>query len=97
MAECGLCGNEMLNGDSCDDHQILLTNGDVIDCPTHSEEGSLGVDGQCPDCGVNPGGTHHANCDWARRPNGKQILISAAEWPTDKTPEYSQTDLFDGS
>lgn len=83
----------MLSGDSCDTHEILLTNGDVIDSPTHSDDGSLEVEGACPDCGVDPGGIHHPNCDWARRPNGKQILIAAAEWPVEYETIESQTSL----
>lgn len=38
------------------------------------------MEGSCPDCAAEPGEIHHAYCDWARKPDGSQILIDAVTY-----------------
>lgn len=90
MAVCGFCDNEMNSGESCVEHEIVTVdwqNNDrinVIDSPHHNARGSLVVNGQCDDCGVEPSGIHHPLCDNARNPDGSQILIDSVEYRTDE-------------
>lgn len=65
----------------CIEHEVLLDNADVAIAPTHSDKGSLGsAKERCPDCGAEPSGYHHPNCDWARTPSGGQLLSHAVDY-----------------
>jgi len=97
MTNCKMCGTSMIIENGCIEHKILLSNGDVITSPKHDSSGSLSLDhDECPDCAAEQDEYHHPHCDWARKPDGSQILIDAITYwnpetetdPRDVDSEY---------
>lgn len=86
---CEMCGESMMMTDGCIPHKVLLEDGRVIDEPRHDPEGSLDeADDTCPDCAARSGEIHHPFCDWARQPDGSQILIESVKyWNPEEDPD----------
>lgn len=59
MAECRLCGYEIVEGKPCNPHNIPMRyeiNGNLYPRVKFNEEGN------CPSCGVPTGSEHHSIC-----------------------------------
>lgn len=87
MATCKTCGQEMRTAASCT--QEVIEYADGVTLPRLRWGADRGE--RCGDCGVEPGGFHHLNCDQEVCPRCKRQLISCgcldgnpieSWWPT---------------
>lgn len=77
MATCETCGQEMRTAASCT--LELIEYADGVTLPRLRWDDDEGE--RCGDCGVEPGGFHHLNCDQEICPRCKRQLIGACDCP----------------